>query len=262
MFKIFFLNCFTLLLAPCALAQDADLKTRTENTLALSLSDYKYEESGHMSLAAKKVAFHFSRTDALKSIWFKPDQSWFLQSDFNYAQGKADYQSPKSGILNATPNWYFESRALIGIDFNMGDYLLAPYIGLGFRYLYNDLRTNDYRQGYRRESNYLSLPVGLTHKIKLLNQYQLTSTGEYLYLIKGLQVSNLSDGNPVAKDVSLAQPRGYGFRLAAMMRFDDWSVGPTLNYWRIEQSEIGGQPPVLEPLNTSYEVGFKFMKHF
>ena len=60
MFKIFVLNCFTLLLAPCAFAQNADLTTRTENTLALTLSDYKYEEPGYMSLVAKKAAFHFS----------------------------------------------------------------------------------------------------------------------------------------------------------------------------------------------------------
>jgi hypothetical protein len=62
--------------------------------------------------------------------------------------------------------------------------------------------------------------------------------------------------------VRLDQPKGYGLRLGAMMRFDNWSVGPTLSYWNVAQSEVGGVPPVYEPKNTTYELGLKLMKHF
>ena len=261
--KTIWLPIFGALLSVNAVhAQSVDLMSKSENSVGVTLSHYKYDEPSYMSLTAALAGFELSRTQSLGTNWPNTDQSWFVRGDLRYALGKADYQSAQSGTLNDTPNWYLEARALVGKDFDLGNYVLAPYVGLGFRYLHNDLRTSDARQGYRRDSSYLALPIGLTHKMKLSNSSQLLTTLEYLHLIKGVQQARLSDENPTKQNVRLDQPKGYGLRLGAMMRFDDWSVGPTLSYWNVAQSEVGGVPSVFEPKNTSYELGLKLMKHF
>ena len=233
-----------------AQAQVADLATKTETKLGLTLSDYTYEEPGYMSLKAKKIGLVYTSTYALGGQWPNPENAWFLRGDLSYSNGKADYQSPISGTLNGTTDWYFEARALLGRDFNMGSYMLAPFIGVGFRHLFNDL-------GYQRESNYTSLPIGVTHKMHLSDQSQLMTTVEYMHLIKGVQKAKLA-----TQTVNLAQRSGYGLRLGVMKRMETWSFGPTLTYWNIGKSDVGGQPPVLEPQNSTLELGLKGVYHF
>jgi len=245
------LVCATAVFAPpFALAQAGDLYTKTGVQLGFSLSDYTYDEPSYMTLKAKKAGLDYSGTYALGAAWPNPENTWFVRGDLHYSTGKADYRSPISGALNGRTDWYFEARALLGRDFNIGSYLLAPYLGLGFRHLFNDL-------GYQRESNYTTLPIGVTHKMQLSDQSQLLSTVEYMHLIRGMQKSRLPTQN-----VSLEQHRGYGLRLGVMKRYDTWSIGPTLTYWYMGPSDLGGQPPVIEPKNTSYELGLKWFYHF
>ena len=250
---------FALFLAvPFASAQSSDFMTKSETTLGVTLTSYKYDEPTYMSLTAALAGLELSQTLSLGNQWPYIDQSWFLKGDLKYAVGKADYQGI-SGTIKDTPNWYVEARALVGKDFDMGGHVLAPFVGLGFRYLHNDLRTDDARQGYRRDNAYTYVPMGVKHTMKLSNQAALSNTVEYLHLIKGVQKASLSDENPNRQNVRLVQPKGYGLRWGAMMRFDDWSIGPTLSYWKIDDSEM---KEVFEPQNTTYEVGFKLMKHF
>ena len=245
------LACATAVLAHSyALAQSEGLATKTGVQLGLSLSDYTYDEPSYMTLKAKKVGLDYSGTYALGAAWPNPENAWFARGDLHYSTGKADYRSPISGTLNGTTDWYFEARALLGRDINMGSYILAPFFGLGFRHLFNDL-------GYQRESNYTSLPIGLTHKMHLADQSQLVTTVEYMHLIKGVQKAKLA-----TQTVNLAQRSGYGLRLGVMKRLETWSFGPTLTYWSVGKSDIGGQPPVLEPQNSTYELGLKGIYHF
>ena len=245
------LLCATAVFAqPYGMAQSGGLATKTGVQVGLSLSDYKYEEPSFMTLKAKKIGLDYSGTYVMGAEWPNPENAWFLRGDLQYSTGKADYRSPISGALNGTTDWYFEARSLVGRDYNMGSYLLAPYIGLGFRHLLNDV-------GYQRESNYTTLPIGVTHKMRLSAQSQLLTTVEYMHLIRGVQHTKLA-----LQSVSLVQHSGYGLRLGVMKRFDTWSIGPTLTYWHMGPSDVGGQPPVIEPKNTTYELGFKGVYHF
>ena len=239
-----------LLIFSNASAQTTDLTTRTENSYALSLSNYKYDEPGYMTLKAQKIGLDYSGTYAFGAAWPNPNASWFLGTDLSYSAGSADYQSPISGNLSNTPNWYLEARALLGKDFQMGSYVLAPYVGLGYRHLYSDI-------GYQRDSYYNTLPIGITHKIKLDNQAQLISNFEYMHLLKGQQKVKL-----LTENVSLAQKSGYGIRASMLRRQNQWSFGPTLTYWSLDQSEVGGTNPVMEPKNQTLELGFKAGYHF
>jgi hypothetical protein len=252
-----------LLTAAASRAQSNSVPLKMSHELGVTATHYKYTEPGVMSIKANKIGFDYSGTYTFDSQW--PNRGgWFLRADLRYANGKADYSSNLSGSINDVRDWYYEARGLIGKEFDYGGFRLAPYAGLGFRHLYNDLRgvSTTGARGYRRESNYTTLPIGLIHKMPLSGQSQLHTTLEYSQLLQGRQEARLTDANPATPDVSLRQKNGYGLRLGTMVRFDSWSIGPTLIFWRIKQSETGGLPPVLEPKNNTYEVGLKASYHF
>lgn len=249
-FRILFYLTGTFLLPGFSYAQIPDLFNNSEYSYALSVSNYKYNEPPYMKLNARKLRFDFSGAYAFGAMWPHQNDTWFLRTDLSYSSGSADYQSPISGNLSNTPNWYLEARALLGKDFQMGGYVLAPYMGLGYRQLYSDI-------GYQRDSYYNTLPIGITHKIKLDNQVQLISNFEYMHLLKGQQKVKL-----LTENVSLAQKLGYGIRASMLRRQNQWSFGPTLTYWSLDQSEVGGTNPVMEPKNQTLELGFKAGYHF
>lgn len=233
-----------------AMAQDTDLATKTESAIGVSLSKYKYDEPGYMQLNANKVGLHYSGTYAFGSTWPDPSATWFLRTDLHYSAGSADYQSPVSGHLANTPHWYYEASVSVGKDIQMDGYVLAPYVGLGVRHLLSDL-------GYKRDSHYTTLPLGVTHKIKLADRSQLLTSVEYMHLLRGQQKAQL-----VLESVSLGQTKGYGLRLSMLKRYPSWSVGPVFTYWNIGQSEVGGVIPVFEPHNKTTELGIVAAYHF
>ena len=247
-----------------ALAQRADLATKTGNEVGVTASSYKYTEPGNMSIKATKIGFDYSGTYAIGSEWPNRSAGWFLRGDLRYATGKGDYSSGASGSLNDRPDWYYEVRGLVGKDFDFGDYTLSPYAGLGYRHLFNDLRgvSSTGARGYRREIDYTTLPVGVIHKMNLANQKQLLTTLEYSRLIRGQVDAKLSDALPATADVSLKQRNGYGLRLGAMVRFATWSVGPSLIWWRIKESDRANAGIIFEPSNNTYEFGVKAVYHF
>jgi hypothetical protein len=230
--------------------QSTLLSTQTENSYALSLTNYKYDEPGYMTLKAQKIGLAYSGTHAFGAAWPNPNQTWFLKTDLSYSSGGADYQSPISGNISNTPSWYLEARALFGKDIQMGSYVLAPYVGVGYRHLYSDI-------GYQRDSFYTTLPIGITHKVKLDNQAQLLTTFEYMHLLKGQQKVKLATQN-----VSLDQKSGFGIRASMLRRQNKWSFGPTLTFWNFDPSEVGGTTPVFEPKNKTLEIGLKGAMHF
>ncbi len=250
------------LLAWPALAQNSALATKTGSEVGLTVAAYKYTEPDLMSLKATKVKFDYAGNYAMGSDWPNQNKGWFLRWEAQFSTGKADYSSSVSGTQNNLPDWYYEIRGLIGKDFDLGSHVLSPYVGLGYRYLYNDLRgtTTTGSRGYRREVRYTTLPIGVTHKTNLASNRQLLTTVEYTHLIRGNADAKLSDSNVTTPDVSLKQTSGYGFRVGTMVRFDAWSVGPSLILWRIKDSETVNS--FREPRNNTYEFGVKAAYHF
>jgi len=235
----------TALIFSAAASQAPSLATASENTFGISASNYKYDEPGYMTLKATKLGLDFSNTYAPGAKWPKTYDAWFYKAQLSYSSGKADYNSPISGNLNNTPQWYYEARAIMGKDFDMGSYMLSPYVGLGYRHLFNNL-------SYDRISNYTTLPLGLTHKVSLADQSQLHTTVEYMHLLSGEQRVKL--GN---QTYNLNQRSGYGIRLDMTRRYITWSLGPSFTYWHLGQSEVGYPTPLYEPKNNTLEIGLK-----
>jgi hypothetical protein len=257
-----------------AVAADDSAADGISQGIGVSASSYKYVEDNFMSLKGPLLGFDYGVRFALAG-------GWFVKGDVRYSRGKVDYESEGSGTAENNTTWYLEPRLLAGYDFAFGSHTLGPYTGLGFRYLYHDGRgtTSTGDIGYRRESRYFYLPLGLVHRWSFGERSSLTTTIEYDYLLEGRQTSELNDGaglvgTPAGTTLVYVeaakndQKTGHGWRGSVMLNFGNWSMGPYATYWRISTSEpdqawalddagswwiITG----VEPKNKTTEAGFK-----
>jgi len=270
------ITIFLFILAGCAAAsaahaESASIKTRSGNEFGLTVSSYSYEEpSLNVSMTGDKFGVNHTGTLVLKN-------DWFVKDDLRFAYGKVDYAG--SGVQLGAPDWYYDVRGLLGRDFQVRNVVYSPYVGFDYRYLFNDVRgfSSTGAAGYRRESNYFYVPVGVTHHLELQDQAVLSTTFEFDYLLWGKQVTRLSDligfnGIISAFDTTNRQNSGYGYRLNMMYEMSDWAFGPFLNVWNIDASEVTTQVmtdalgPVLvslrEPQNRTTEYGIRVNLRF
>jgi hypothetical protein len=246
-------------------AELSSLRTQAGNNIGWSLSSYQYQEPGLMSLRGSKIGLDMHSTKVLQ-------HRQFLRGDLRYAFGTVDYNSNGTGSATGEPDWYIEARGLVGKDWMVKRMVFSPYMGLGYRYLFNDGRgmTSTGYWGYRRESNYFYLPVGIIHRITLNDRARLASTLEYAPLLFGKQISSLSDVGPGFRNVTNNQSSGYGLKLSVMYQKSNWVIGPYASYWNIGQSDIvpeikNGSPTgwgLVEPKNNTVEFGIKASQQF
>jgi hypothetical protein len=238
------------------------LATQSGNDIGLSFSSYQYQEPDVMSSKGSKLGLDLRTTSELKN-------GHFFRGDLRYAFGSVDYNG--SGSASGQQDWYIEARGLVSKDWIISDAMVSPYIGLGYRYLSNDARgfTSTGAVGYRRESNYLYLPIGLTYRVTVNTQARLTSEVEYDHLLSGKQVSRLSDTGLGLSDVTNIQSSGYGLKLSVMYEKENWAIGPFAHYWNVGQSDIAvwvqnGVPigAGVEPENNTVEFGLKARQQF
>jgi len=219
-----------------AFAIDGGLQTRSGHEFAASVSSYLYEEpSLRMSTKGDKMGITHIGTATL-------ERDWFVKGESRIVLGSVDYTG--SGFQAGVPDWYVEVRGLLGKDIPSGGGIFSPYVGFGYRYLFNDLRgySSSGAIGYRRESNYFYIPLGITHRFDLGDSARLATTLEFDRFVSGEQVSKLSDlvghgGYTVASDISNSQNEGWGFRADVMYEMADWSFGPFLILWQIGTSD-------------------------
>ncbi len=249
-----------------AYAEPESVNTRSGNEFGVTFSSYRYEEpSAYVSLTGDKFGVSHTGTLVLGN-------DWYIKDDMRFAYGNVDYSG--SGINLGEPDWYYEVRALMGRDFKVNSFVLSPYVGFGYRYLFNDSRgySSTGAIGYRRESNYYYVPMGVTHRVEVQSREALATTLEFDYLLFGSQVTRLTDvlgynGYTAISDSTNRQNSGYGFRLNVMYEMSDFSFGPFVNVWHINDSEDvpqavthGGVTAIeylYEPKNQTIEYGVK-----
>jgi len=114
--------------------------------------------------------------------------------------------------------------------------------------------------GYRRESNYWYVPLGLTSRLMWINGGRFALNAEYDYFVGGTQRSFLSDAGFV--DFLNHQHGGSGARGSFLYEGTDWSFGPWFSYWHITQSDsvCSGFLCVDEPNNRTTEYGLKLVR--
>ena len=194
-----------------------------------------------------------------------------LKLEGKFAYGQLDYDGATWAgdplTIKGISNYMLEFRGLLGYDFAVKAITITPYLGIGYRWL-NDNAQEKYFGGYKRESNYIYLPVGLEFVANLGNGWSLGATGEYDFFLRGRQISCLSDSDPGFNDPENKQTKGYGVRGSISIAKKGERVGfiiePYVKYWNIDDSDIQlityyGAPYRygLEPKNNSTEIGCK-----
>jgi hypothetical protein len=251
-------------------APDDPRLTRRGWEVGVQGSHYHYEEPDVVPLgggASGSVKLTGPRGGAVGAYTFTDRRHWFSRIDARISYGKLKYEG--SGTQTDVPDWIGEIRAVGGKDFLAGGSLaFSPYIGLGYRFLENDSRgyTSTGAAGYRRYSNYVYAPVGLTLRINTSGRFIIAPTLEFDAFIQGRQVSRLTDtGIAGYQDVSNEQTKGYGYRASLMFEHDRWAFGPWLHYWSIKDSDVqpvGNGLFGMEPANWTREWGAEFRFRF
>lgn len=195
--------------------------------------------------------------------------------DGTLTTGEVDYVGSYSDgtplTITGITDRMFEARAVLGpTEFIYLSSYYLPYIGLGYRYLYDG--ANVAPGGYRRESNYLYIPLGVEGMTAMQSQWSIGFTLEYDIFVSGTQYSYLSDADPGYNDMQNSQSSGQGYR--ASLKFihagdRDLIIEPFVKYWKIAQSDTTtityyGTPVGYgyEPANNSTEIGMKVMLKF
>jgi len=268
--KILAVTAILSAVCPAAFAQDGrdPLLTRPGLEVGIQAAHYHYEEPNVAKLIGLRAggvgAFTFTQGDA------------FFKADGRVSLGDLKYQG--SGTQNSVPDYIFEVRFVAGTDLQAGEgVVLSPYAGLGYRYLYNDLRgytrgpvtlknPSGIYAGYRRYSNYLYVPAGLTLRTGLNDGWVLAPTLEYDVFLRGMQISALSDAGTCYRDITNKQTGGSGYRAAFMAEKGHLAFGPWLHYWNIKDA-LDPQPDGCgelryEPHNWTREFGVEVRYRF
>jgi hypothetical protein len=237
------------------------LLTRRGWEVGGQVAKYHYEEPNFALLKGNRGgivgAYNFTNANRV-----------YNRIDLRASYGKLKYESQGTGTASDVPDWIVEARAVIGKDFLASDSVaLSPYIGLGYRYLYSDGRgyTSTGAAGYRRYSNYVYVPLGLTARFRTGERWVIAPTVEYDAFLGGRQYSQLSDTGIGYSDASNTQNHGYGYRAYLMFENGRWAFGPWLQYWNIKDSDIvpiGLGKAALEPANWTREYGVELRYHF
>ena len=240
----------------------------TKDSIEIGLQNYwyKYEEkvdgAFFMSNTGNKYGISLSGT---KNI----GNNYYVIGDIRYAIGDVEYKSA-SGTGDVSDD-VAEGRLIIGNETIIENYLLSSYIGIGYRRLDNDLRDLG-NGGYRRTSQYVYVPIGITHRFLLDDSSRVSTSIEYDYFVSGEQKSYLSDVGPayaaVFGDPVNKQKKGYGVRLNTAYELKNWSFGAFINYWKIQDSETNYYTDgfflysLIEPKNETKEVGLQIKYRF
>ena len=237
-------------------------------TLSAGVSYFEYEEEsldvtieGPLYGIAADYAFH------------DPASGWMFGAAAEVDFGSTDYDG---SFQNGTPvkedsdDLILDLRGLAGYDFEPGpDWALTPFVGLGWRYWYNDVEGPG---SYTREVSYWYLPVGLQVTARLAGGWRLRLTAEGDVLLAGWVDSELSDVDPGFNDTTNETDLGdgWGARVSLQLRHGHFLVEPFFHYWDVDESDTDvltyyGSPTgfvVFEPENTTtvygLRVGFAF----
>ncbi len=236
-------------------------------TAGVQLSHITYKEPGFM----RESGFMYGVNGAYTRI----GRDLMGKIDGTLTTGQVDYVGSYSDgtplTVKGINDTMFEVRTVLGpTEFVYQSSYYLPYVGLGYRYLFDG--ADKAPGGYRRESNYFYIPLGVEGLLTANSAWSMGFTLEYDLFVSGTQYSYLSDSDPGLNDIQNKQNSGYGYR--ASLKFllagkQDLVIEPFLKYWKIAQSSMAtityfGTPirHGYEPDNNSTELGIKVLLKF
>ncbi len=234
----------------------AHAQEHPRNTLEIGpeVFNHKYKEPGLMEEEGILYGIAMNATS---------HGEWMTSVQIEIATGKVDYDGATMGgdplKINDIRDWLVDGRLLIGPEYVWDGGYGSPYIGLGYRWLW-DASSDRYEFGYDRASNYLYLPLGGTVTWTLGDGWSLSPTAEYDFLLYGQQISQLSDVDPGFSDITNTQTSGHGWRVCLSLEknFGTWAMKlqPFIRRWNIKQSDLDPTyEAFVEPKNETTQVG-------
>jgi len=233
-----------------------------------------YEVGTEVSYIRYEEPDIMDETGVMYGIYAKADanvEGLALGAEGTINFGQVDYDSASTGSIDGINDFLAEVRATVGYNLTPDKKVeFTPYIGLGYRYLLDQLggeTSTTGALGYDRESNYLYLPIGIKAETGMDNGWTLGGTVEFDVFLHGWQKSHLEDAIAGLDTLTNDQDEGYGVRgsikIAKKMDRVNILVEPFVRYWNIKQSNtkavtFGGTPIGVvgyEPKNNSLQVG-------
>lgn len=261
---------FALLLAACpaVIAGEQSPHLRSGVDIGYQIANFHYREPGVMKESGTMHGVTAAYTHHFMNMVMLRLEGEFLGGELEY-DGR--YSSGTS-LTTDTEDWLLQGRALAGYDFVFEKWALTPFVGLGYRYWYDDIQATG---GYEREIQYLYAPIGL-ETASAHDKWRWGVRGEYDLFLRGWVKSYLSQAvagyNDPENDQNFGD--GWGMRASIYAEYefaDGYSFGvePYYRYWWVKNSEKAdltqngtkiGQ--VLEPKNRTTIWGLKAMLHF
>ena len=221
---------------------------------------------------------------------FRPPAGNYLNTEFTdvyrlegrYSYGRVNYDggfvNPDGSVIpdtfNGISDYMWEIRGLVGKDFNFNNQSirLTPYLGGGYRYLFDTMSVNQ-PGGYNRRIQYLYIPTGVEVMAKLNDGWSIGVDAEYDLFVRGFVTNYLQTLGAV--DANNTQTNGFGLR-GSIKLIKSWDrfnliLEPFVRYWHIHATQpesdvvfiMNGVPyGLIEPNNTSLEVGGRFGVEF
>lgn len=253
---------FALAYVVCLVVSVIDSAAKTHQfELGLGVSGIVYKEPGIMQEKGIMMGAHGLYCYHVDNVVFQ------AEGEFKYGQMEYDgsRMDGRALVISGINNYILEGRVLMGYNTSVASPAVAmPFIGIGYRYLIDDL-SNSYTYGYRRESRYLYIPVGVKILTELRNEWFIEMIAEYDFFCKGLQTSQMSDLDSRYNDLENDQHSGYGLGGSIKLRKGSFAIEPFVRYWNVEKSDIAiltsngystGRR-FFEPENNSTEIGIK-----
>lgn len=262
--KRYVLSLSALMLASAASAQENKLVY--EIGTEIYQENYKETRNGGDFMKEKATMYGINGT-----VGAMLTQQHGLKLTWRYAQGKSDYTGSDQGGAygslqhNGQDRSTFEMRGIYQYTMPFSDFDLTPSVGLGYRYLLDHL--DQMPAGYKRESEYIFLPLGLEATFRSSDKLRITPKFGYNYLIQGKQHSHFGGSDGL---IANKQKTGTGIEISAAFAYTLGNksvvrITPFYRYWDIGDSQtvyMGEGRNIFEPKNKTDEFGINLTYAF
>jgi hypothetical protein len=207
----------------------------------------------------------------------------FIRPEARVVYGHTDYNGfygNDPSRMNKIPSAIIEPRLLIGSPLKTTEKLtLSPYVGLGFRYKWDDssdIIGTEGAPGLKRINKTWYVPLGSRFQYLINEQWSVQGFAEYDWFLSGRQSTYKK--NVVPYPIINKQKNGWGAKAELLLgrQFEEYLVafGPYIHYWHIKKSnDVSGSRliknpftgitrkrpvrGVYEPDNITKEIGMK-----
>jgi hypothetical protein len=251
------------------LRRPMSLSTQTGFDIGLENSEYRWRDWASGQPYSQATSSRVGMSVGFTQVFEVDEDDVFVRVESGYSTGNTTRKvrsavnpdALKDAGKKSEPWW--DSRLIVGSDWNFRDFSMAPYIGIGYRALKTTAALNLPASGtYRRDIQHHYLPIGLTFRHSLPNGARLSSNLEYDHFVSGKVTSYYAEDPETNAQaigtVKNALKKGLGVRGSVMYEQDPWSIGPFFRFWKIGASDsiqVKSVYDVYEGINKSYEIG-------